>query len=149
EWADRSARTIELNLVIENAGTAPAEDLDVVLSFPRIVSVSGTFPASPKPPRPPLQSLVDESLWVNPPWVNPFDATDDWSEAEVDGDTVTVSCSLGRLKHGLQYACRVLYVTFHTYEDIAPFQVSYDLLAANLLEPVTGTLHVMPKVAKD
>lgn len=150
EWAQAKARTVELQLVLKNTGTAPAEDLDVILCLPRVGPVSGDFPDPPEPPDPPrprlypvsVTPLLDIAALGRIPDVNGFE----WSEAEVIGEQIKVCCSLGTVKHGLEYDLPPLQVTFRTEDDIRPFQVSYELLAANLPEKVSGKLHVVPEV---
>lgn len=151
EWDQAKARTVELHLVLENTGTAPAEDLDVILYLPRVGPVSGDFPDPPEPPNPPrprglypvsVASLVGIAPMGRIPDVNGFE----WSDAEVIGEQIKVCCSLGTVKHGLQYDLPALYVTFRTEDEIGPFQVSYELLAANLLQKVSGKLHVVPEI---
>lgn len=152
-------RTIKLSICIINDGTAPAEDVDVLLHFPNGFEIMDTqnFPGEPKPPDPPdtprtqMQRMIEAtrmpteyfpSIISNIP--NGILAPRNISTPNIKKTgSYDVEFNIQRIKHKLQETFDPLYILFDSFEAVQSFQINYRLLAANIPEEVTGRLHVI------
>gem|GEM_PF-5567061 len=159
-----SAHAIECTIWMENTGSCPADDVELMINFPD--TVVGVWDAADedclclqqsKPPAPPklptpfsglgfdryndrlLDSLrpVVPFLPVPAPAFNP----DELSINEVAGEgTFRLNYALRRLKHHDQHNVATI-ILLLAVDSIRPFQCQYRLSAANLPRPLTGKLH--------
>lgn len=151
-------RTIELYVFVANDGSAPAEDIDVILHFPdgfRLTDAEG-YPNSPSPPEPPREprtqmQKMTESISVplldmksiNYHIPDTIIAPQNVSSPIIKRtNSYEVSFHVQRLKHKLQEPTEPLYVIFDSFESAQSFHIDYQILAANVPNEVTGQLHV-------
>jgi hypothetical protein len=159
KFRNMRGRTVELEVLLANDGTAPAQDIDVFMRFPGglRVTTGEDYPSGPTPPAPPskpktfaealaglgiirdfalpslerqLPELVTGPRNVSAPIIT-------------QGESYDVEVHVERAKHGLQQALDPLYVIFDSYEGASSFHINYRILAADVPEPVEGQLHVI------
>ena len=146
------ARCIEIRFVLENEGTAPADDVDLLIAagangiwldeFPKI-------PTAPVVPRPPNRFELGSM-----PWMGSFDPSSlrRWDEP-IDGPNVleddpqSVRYTVKRVKHHVPCVLPVVFFQLDSHEDIQSFKLQYRLVAANLQEPKSDNLHVKLSVS--
>jgi hypothetical protein len=154
--------SVELRFELWNNGSAPAENIDFHLHFPdgfvldRYREGMFDYHDAPKPPRVPrtqMQMLADSAAMMRTPYQPPV--IPDFSSAlrqgppnlsapDIEhGDSYNVQWEMRLLKHKQTVELHPLVVTFHTYEEAASFGVEYRVHAANVLDPLEGTLHVV------
>ena len=151
-------RTLRLDLILFNEGTAPAEDLDVFLHFPDgfILHGEDDRPGRPEQPRPPAQprpyferslgygiALPELAPRVEMPRI--YDPTDPRIRRT---NSYEVTVTYKRLKQQLQQALKPLWLTFDSYELATSFSVDYRLNAASLPHEKTGRLDVLVEKTK-
>jgi hypothetical protein len=158
-------RTLRLDLLVANDGTAPAEDIDVFLFFPDGFRLAReeNLPKVSTPPQPPskprtqmekmlgsitgvdwmLQSIVPEPPHLRglfesigpPPNVSAPDIR--------QTNSYEVEVHVQKVKHNLHEEFDPLYILFRSYESAQSFHIDYRILAANVPQEVTGKLHVV------
>ena len=160
EWpaaVNRLARVLPLNLVLENAGTAPADDVDVQLWTDAVGSWIEELPDLPSPPAgPKRRSLYDSILDVRAPYLDHFPAGAlVHPAANVDGPNIEgedskqrVQYDIKRVKHHVPCELPVVYFQFASDEDVASFTVTVQIVAANIHKPAVRSLHVEVKRAE-
>jgi hypothetical protein len=144
-------RTLGFSLVLENAGTAPADDVDVQLS----TDAPGTWrddvadlPAPPVVPRP--TSTYESLLRVHTPYLSHLPtAALSRLGANVHGPNVSgegsnhrVQYDITRVKHHVPCQLPIVYFQFDSDEVVTSFTVNVRLVAANIPKPTTGSLNV-------
>ena len=139
---NRYRRSLELKFVLENSGTAPADDvhlnlwtradgvwLEELLDLP-------TPPAMPK-----RRDLLDFGLPRQMPHV-------DLAPRDSDGPNVSeaepkcVKYWEKRVTHHVPRELSPVYFQFTADETVGSFSIDYRLVAANIREPQKGTVHV-------
>ena len=144
---NRYRRSLELKFVLENSGTAPADDvhlnlwtgadgvwLEELLDLP-------TPPAMPK-----RHDLLDFGLHRQMPYVDP--GTFRVASRDSDGPNVSeaepkcVEYWGKRVTHHVPRELSPVYFQFTADETVGPFSINYRLVAANIREPQKGTVHV-------
>jgi len=150
-WVARNFRTVRLDLVLENSGTAPAEDVDLVIW----TEANGVFRA--KRPKPPMQpegpkwrSRFDssfESLGPRLPIVDAFrdfrDSTADIEGPKIDeSEPKSAEFKVRRAKHLVPCPLPVVFFEFSGDEDVRSFGINFTLGAANMRDRRTGSLHI-------
>ena len=159
QFEDLHRRTLLLAIRVTNEGTAPAEDVDVMLHFPDGLDVVDheSFPSIPEAPNPPsrpktLMQQFTESLPILPTHLSPNFGLIQSSLTvgrNVSLPTIRkvgshqVEFNVRQVKHKSSEAAHPLYVVFESYDQGHSFHIEYRLLAANTPEPVTGELHVI------
>lgn len=139
KYLHESARTIELRFVIENSGSAPAEDVEISLCVPALGVIRTQ---RPEPPEVPVRWACGAGVVLPMPSV-PNLSPYGWGEPERDGDVLRLHYSLGKLKHQLREELEPLYMTLSEGRDIQPFAVEYEIRADNVPEPISGKLYVV------
>jgi len=158
EYENFERRSVKLEILLTNDGTAPAEDTEVFLHFPGgfVLMDERSYPRAPEIPDPPvkprtpmqiLEEQVDRPL-VNVPWLSHDQGTIALSPNVSAPDikrtnSYDVHFHIEKLKHGLQEAFVPLYVVFDSFEGASSFQIDYQVLAANVPHEITGQLHVV------
>jgi hypothetical protein len=149
-------RLITLDIVIENTGSAPAEDIDIFMHFPdgfRLFS-DENLPemdiAEPRPPQEPkggfpnigasLAGLSDPTRHIHMPTVTPSGNVSSPNIEETGSYDVDVS--VRKLKHNMQERCGPFYVVFDSFEDASSFSIDYRINTADLPDDTEGELHV-------
>lgn len=105
-WKRLNARTIELRFVVENHGSAPAEDVQILIDIPDVGVVREKRLEPPKPPEDPwirAISRLDSAVAVD---VSPYG----WGEPKLLGDRLEMPYWLGKLKHQLREELQPLYI---------------------------------------
>lgn len=150
DWVAGNFRTVRLDLVLENSGTAPAEDVDLVVW----TEAKGVFRAKrPKPPSQPSvpkwRSRFDRPFepLVRLPIMDSFrnfrDSAAEIEGPEIDeGDPTSAEFKVRRVKHLVPCQLPVVFFTFNGDEDVKSFTITFTLGAANMRERKTGSLHV-------
>ncbi len=156
---NRVLRTFCLRMVIMNQGTAPADDMDVLLHFPdgfRVIG-NGKQPQIPEPPDPPeapktvadrIDQMTRPSLTSSFPYslmplARPSQIPNVSYPTIERSNSYRVSLHVRRLKHGLREPIDPLYIVFDSYETASSFHVDYVIHAANIPRPVEGRLNVI------
>jgi rRNA-processing protein FCF1 len=163
--AEERARSFVLTLLLENTGTAPADDVDVDLHIPDGPTVGERPPEDPEPPDPPhpprttaqimRRSLLDIRPFTAPPILPSFGdisrGPPNVSGFDIErSDSYDIRNHVRRVKHASTETLGTLYFTFPSPSLSAaqPFGIDYRLNAANVPEPVSGSLHVVVSVAE-
>ncbi len=152
--------TVKLTIWLVNDGTAPAEDIDILLHFPDGFNLidEKEFLQSPAPPTPPVlpETIMEKlgkfntemyglsSYMISPPNI-PNLQPPNVSSPNIRRTTNSygVEIEVRRLKHKFRVQFDPLYVVFESFNDANSFQVDYQILAANLPNEVSGKLHVV------
>ena len=146
------ARCVGFHFVLENAGTAPADDVDLLISAAangRWLEELPELPTAPTMPRPrspfdfgimrPLERFDPSSLHlVNDPIDGPNIPED---------EPHTVRYTVKRVKHHMPCKLPVVYFQFDSDDDVQSFTLRYCLIAANIREPKSDDLHVKLSVS--
>ncbi len=149
-------RCLDYLFVLENLGTAPADDVDLLIS----VDANGKWleelpelPTAPTVPEPrgPLDriSRLDfESLYGN------FDPSNlRLRDDPIDGPNIledepqSVRYTVKRVKHHVPCELPIVYFQFASDDDVRSFTVTYRLVAANIREPKSNDLHIKLSVS--
>lgn len=153
------ARLIRLNIRLVNAGTAPAEDIDIFMHFPDGFQVLSEDeipepPQEPHPPSPPrtaMQKIMDgvySPMVTYPHYLNPTISTPspiyNVSAPYIKRtNSYDVSVNVQKMKHKLDESFDPLFILFDSYEDATSFTLTYSLLTDDLPDKVNGELHVI------
>lgn len=152
-YDDLMSRTLRLSLAVKNEGSAPADDVDIMLRFPPgliVVTKSKLWrepqePARPEPPRT-IGALV-EGLGLSrfdyslPPEFFAVGADPEFRVQTKDGRRV-FTIQLDRVKHNQSYELPELFVTFRDPKSVRSFSCEYEIMVANHPDKVSGELGV-------
>ena len=146
------ARCVEFRFVLENAGTAPADDVDLLISAGANGKWLEEIPELPKAPEVPKQrdSLdfgIMRSLESFDPGIlrrvnDPIDGPNTLGD-----EPQSVQYTVKRVKHHVPCDLPVVYFQFDSDEDVRSFTVTYRLVAANIQEPKRDDVHVKLSVS--
>jgi hypothetical protein len=154
-------RSIQLSIWLTNDGTAPSEDIDAFIHFPDGFTLfkEGEFPKPPKLPEPPdrpksqMQKMLEgTSVLASMPYLAserysrlaPVQPASNVSSPIIKRtNSYDVEIHVQRIKHQLSEPFAYLYVVFDSYEIARSFQLSYEILAADLPHKPEGTLHII------
>lgn len=153
-WASGALCRAQLPLVLQNNGTAPASDIDVILTFPEDVVAMrlDDVPTPPKPPVPPerpepgaFASLTQIPRFPLMPATETFHARAagkplDWNLKATQN---VAHFKLNKLKHGFSYKIERLVLQFPDIEAMRSITVNVEASAAEGLSPLTSQLHVV------
>lgn len=147
-FLQRLLRTFQVELVLENKGTAPATDIDVTLHFPpsvHLYDLDDGFPSGPEAPKPPplrpmrtgegFISAISSSIGI-PRLVAPSHLR----SLSIDTERNQARFHERHLKHYERVAIDPFLVSFRTAEDIANFEVSYSITVSEPIKPTEGVL---------
>lgn len=153
------AKTITVQIKLNNDGTLPAERVRVVLAFPSDFQITTnkelfSYPDEIKPPiffplsdRFNLSSYDAQSFFSSP--LPKFDYPKiniDWEKVEIErtASIYTASFQANKLSHGFSRDCpEIIYVTFPQNQEVKPFQINYKITADNLPLPIEGKANVL------
>ena len=146
------ARCVEFRFVLENAGTGPADDVDLLISAGANGKWLGEFPELPTEPAVPRpRNPLD--FGIMPP-LAPFDPGSlRRLNDPIDGPNIledepqSVRYTVKRVKHHVPCELPVVYFQFDSDEDVRSFTVNYRLVAANIREPKRDDLHMKLSVS--
>jgi hypothetical protein len=154
-------RTARLAILLANDGTAPAEDIEILMYFPGGLEVTDAEhraqePRPPQPPRRPRTRIELLSEQTRMPWsmLAPLAPHRYAPEAAFQAPNVSpptirrtssyeVEVHVDKVKHGLRESFDPLYVVFESYEGARSFHIDYQVLASNVPQQITGQLHVV------
>lgn len=161
EYSGQAVGRVDIQLLIKNQGTLPAEDIDVWFHFPDGMKVLNSWQQNfePKEPKPPesiwmyrkfrgLSSMSDldyRSLMFLP-------SSDSGPPPNVSGfniretNSVEVDVHVQMLKHHNSEILDDFVVLFDSVESVQPFEIEYRLIAANVPHPVEGVLTVNAEI---
>jgi hypothetical protein len=145
-------RTLQLELLLRNEGSAPAQDVDVFMRFPPGCEVvdEENLPARPGAPTPPPEPRgrfaprsfsvpgLDALVAARPEFPLPRSL-----QIHRAGGGYEVRFHIDRLKQHLSAPIERLYVLFALYEEAASFGIDYRINAANLTREGKGHLRVV------
>lgn len=152
------SRSIRMDLVLTNDGTAVARDIDIMLEIPGAVKVfegSDELLECPEEPEEP----EEPSFTARAPFLGSFGSLDmeavgpamnipsiyepsiDVVENSAKGAKVEIS--LRKLKHRKSEPLPSFLLLFTNEEAIAPVQLTYTINSEDLLENQVGTLHLV------
>jgi hypothetical protein len=144
-------RIVELKLALENAGTAPGDDVDVRLTTDAPRRGIEEMPELPQPPELPkrqdpfgfdYESLMPRVDFANLSIRRHDDPLDGPNISDDPDEQSEVHWTVRRVKHHVACALPVVYFQFSSTDDVGSFNVSVRLIAANIRKPKTGALHV-------
>lgn len=139
-------RCVEIRLVLENDGSAPADDVHLLLwTQARGLWREGMPDVDAPPEMPKERSPFDINLASTLPHFDPGDFRH--RDDPIDGpnfseDPIEVEYTVRRVKHHVPCALPTVHFQFETNEDVASFAINYRLIAANVREPQEGQLNV-------
>ena len=144
---------IEFRFVLENSGTAPADDIDLLISAQANGKWLQALPELPKPPAMPkprdpldIRSMVQSTR----PWdLGSLRFRDDPIHGPIilEDEPRSVRYTVKRVKHHVPCDLPPVFFQFDSDEEVRPFTVGYRLVAANVQEPKSDDLHVKLAVA--
>jgi rRNA-processing protein FCF1 len=160
---DLIGRTMRLNVMAVNAGTCPAQDVDVLMHFPDgfLLLTDKEMLKSPPKPKPPAkpQTTAERAVaaFQTPAYVPSFSSVyaDSTLAMRVPAPTnvshpkirrtnsYEVKVSIATLKHGFDEQLDALYLVFDSGESARSFTIDYLIHASNLPGPSKGQLHVI------
>jgi hypothetical protein len=145
-------RCVEFRFVLENAGTAPADDVDLLISADakgKWIEELPDLPAPPELPKP--RNPYDLDILAHMPHFDPADIR--LRDSPIDGPNIleedprSVQYAVKRVKHHVPCELPVVYFQFDSDEDVGSFTVSYRLVAANIREAKKNDLHAKLSVS--
>ncbi len=165
EFEDAQCRLFQLDLILENSGFAPAEDIDIDLYVPDGMLVlhgdeslrsAPTEPTAPEGPKSAMREQLEAVVSIEPFSIA---ALPDLSRIQSIGRNVSkatirrtksfeIHLHVRELKHTYREEFDALFVLFDSWETARPFKIDYQLVAANVPRPVEGQLHVIPEVVE-
>lgn len=157
-FKDREARSFTFCLILRNIGSAPAEDIDVVLTFPteagyhegslRFFSGEDGLQA-PEPPEPPrfpsnrLFNVRSEMHGLIPSMPQEFRIPNVTSRIVDHVPPVQWRCHVKRLKHGDDEILASVGIRFISWEVVRPFHIGFEIAAANRPDRQSGQVHLV------
>lgn len=152
---DFKNNSIQIDFLLNNSGTSPAEDIDIEIHFPDGFELyteenqpnTGKKPSKPYRPknsfdfgysmgdsigmpiiRPPLH-FTPEPLNTNKPTIEKT-------------NSYNVTYHIKNLKHNQQFKLETLYAKFEDITLAKGFEIEYKLIISNLPKPITGKLNI-------
>lgn len=164
KWEEILSNAVFLNLDVSNNGTAPANDIDVFLTFPNSVKVLlyDNFPKfeKPKPPYKPKHagdidmSGIGVNFMFNPPAIEYMYIIDksfvknSFKHQNVEhsdnGNTIIQYKYPNSLKHNLHFPLEPIWVVCKK-----SFKIKYKLLVSNYPKQIEGELNINVIVKKE
>lgn len=144
---------VEFRFVLENSGTAPADDIDLLISARANGKWLKEPPELPEPPampepRDPLG--IRYMLQSTRPWdLESLRLRDDPIHGPIilEDEPRSVRYTVKRVKHHVPVDLPPVFFQFDSDEEVGSFTVGYRLVAANVHEPKSDKLHVKLAVA--
>lgn len=139
-------RCVEIRLILENDGTAFANDVHITLSTTAPGIWRESLPQIEHPPEPPRERSLYELVRPHyPTFDTPILAHRD---DPIDGPSIgeedpsRVEYTVRRVKHHVPCALPAVYFQFENDTDVASFAITFELVAANIPKPQSGALNV-------
>jgi hypothetical protein len=147
-------RRFKVELVLANAGTATATNVDLSIAFPPevIVCTDEDLPARPEPPEPPplvpgqgqvfARRLLDKlDLSRLMPHSRP--------STVVDPEAGTVTFHAANLKHGNERPLLPFWIRFPIREAVSPFSAQYKVSVNESIDAAVGEMHFVVQVIEN
>lgn len=148
DFARLILRSIEVSLILDNAGTLAATDIDVDVTFPAGIVLYGeddAFAAQSTPPEaPPLRPMGPGMAFVTHGGLNiaNFDTARYLPQStHVHPADRRVHFSLAELKHNTSALFDPFFISFATSDDIESFNAEYVITAREPIDPIRGSIH--------
>jgi len=160
EWLNSMSRTVLLEIVVENRGGGPAEDVLAELRWPEYIEAVAVEvaedktcdrfflePVRPPPPEAPRSVTDMFGLGHDRFGLDRFHFQESAPEAQrvtavMDGDNHGVTVRIRKLNHHLQESLGVCAMRFAAWPDVKPFEISYRLVTASHPERIEGRVLV-------
>ncbi len=146
-------RSLGLRFILENSGTAPADDVHLTIWTDADGLWLEELPSMPEPPVvPEPRNPFDFSSSYGGPYFDPSDII--FADADLAGPTVVeddpkrVKYWTKRTTHHMPVELPIVYFRFNADECVMSFKINYKLIAANLRMPRMGTINVKLDVTK-
>lgn len=139
-------RSFVFDVQIENSGKAPADDIDLELTFPSGVHVwdSTDPPKLPRKPIPPEKpSMFGAASYGNLSMPRTVDYSEIRSLSICTAPYPVVTDHIDCVKHGVKFPLTNLVVAFENESDIGSFTCSYRMNVGNIPNAIAGDLHVI------
>jgi hypothetical protein len=142
------ARTIRLDLVLDNSGTCPAEDVVIVLHFPDGFELwdENNPPKEPQEPKAPSKEL---NLYPNISFLStipdlrlPLPRNRSLPRIRKT-NSYEVTFETDKLQHGFIWTLTPLYAVFDSWESAKSFSIDFAIHAGNTIDERTGQLAVV------
>ncbi len=157
EHRNMERRTIQFEVVLENGGSSPAEDVDIHFHFPDGFQLSDAdedgLPKAPESPEPPprlgefripdMSALMSIGSYGIQPSSHAGMTSNVSSPSIRRTNSYDVRSHVKRAKHGIQISIAKLVAVFDSYEAAKSFQIDYVILAANMPKSTTGHLSIV------
>ena len=152
EFENRRRRTLTFDLYLDNSGKRIAEDIDIHLHFSDGFDLfrdkdEAEPPAKPLEPAQPGTFRVPGLRMPNVPFINTAGHVGPPPNVSAPRirrtNSYEVRVSVGKLKHGYQTKIGTFVVVFDSRTTAKPFQIQYNVDAANLPNPSVGELNVL------
>jgi hypothetical protein len=143
-----ATRTIQLNLVLANTGTCPAEDIHVLLHFPDGFTLYDEE-HPPKEPKEPAAPSKEMNLFPNVSLLSGFpdiripQPRDPTLPRIRKTNSYDVTFEYEKLQHGFVWTFTPLHAAFDSWESATSFSIDYTVHAGNLMDEQSGQLGVV------
>jgi hypothetical protein len=144
----------EFNLILNNTGSAPAEDIDINLHFPDGFELQSEHDLR-NPPETISLPYKPKSTWdLGPNLVPNLDFMFRNSSTEKNNNSnfltskkktnsYNVNYKVPLIKHNLPIPLGKLYVCFSELEQVKNFKIDYELIIANVPKKIEGKLNMI------
>jgi PIN domain len=149
-------RTLQIQLLLINDGTQPANDLDINLHIPDGMQVyeDKNYPQQPATPIPPtgprsaLQKSLDQNRELSNVLLAPYSQKDQSAPRRprltiTKTNSYDVDMYVDQLKHQMTWRLNTIYVVPGSFEAARSFTIDYRINAANMPQVAKGKLHVI------
>ena len=144
-----------MNLILLNAGTLPATEIDVNITFPEglvLYDERTRFPVTPKAPTPPplkAQSPAYPFATAVPMDIRSLAPLGMSRPTTIFPKDLRVHFGLDVLKHHHQVAIHAFLVSFSTTKDIRSFGADYTITANEPIDPIEGSISFEVELSKE
>lgn len=137
---------LRLNLILDNTGNKPAEDIDIILTFPnhlkvininKLKQIAKTKPVLPKMPTP-------NSVAID--YLVPYFTHSELYHSSYDVDykilNNNVHLHTKTVKHNQKYDLSPIFIKYEDIKEAKPFKIEYKIQISNLPKQIEGVLNV-------
>lgn len=153
------SKTLTLNFRLECHGKTPAENVTCLLNFPNGFNLieeenlEGMLkkPIEPEKPTQPqpfghISSLLDKNFFIpsSTEFISPLKGPNSFKKLyhqSIDSNIITYETE--SIRHGFSLDLNSVFIKFLKPEDLKSFHVEYEIHAANLPNPITGTIPIV------
>lgn len=143
EYERLMIRSLDVDLLLKNIGTAPATDIDLEIQFPDFITFfgdRGELPEPPKTPSPPAPTLYPFSVPEIAATRFPDHMSSLVRQMDIDPEARRVSFHFRDLKHHREEVLDTFSFSFETPEALSSFDADYVITAAEPIEPFRGKI---------